>query len=133
MGENKAYRRPFRVTIQKQLLVLHNQVISINIVGRAFLFIGELAVGHFALFVNREVTGMGVMGRNRIQIPNIILVSDFSLHGTENIAVLFLKYIGINTIGRMSRLVVLLVLCNLVNEKQRQNFDALMEKLALPL
>ena len=33
----------------------------------------------------------------------------------------------------MSSLVVLLVLCNLVDEEQRQNLDALMEKLTLPL
>ena len=33
----------------------------------------------------------------------------------------------------MSRLVVLLVLCNLVDEEQRQNLDSLMEKLTLPL
>ena len=33
----------------------------------------------------------------------------------------------------MSSLVVLLVLCNFVDEEQRQNLDALMEKLTLPL
>lgn len=71
------------------------------------------------------------MGGNCVQIPDVVLVSDFPLHGAENVVVLFLKHIGIDAVKRMPSLVVLLVLCNLVDEEQRQNLDALMEKLTL--
>ena len=76
---------------------------------------------------------MGVMGGNCVQIPYVVLISDFPLHGTEDVVVLFLKHIGIDAVKRMPSLVVLLVLCNLVDEEQGQNLDALMEKLTLPL
>ena len=131
--ENETHRGFFRVTIQKQLLVLHDQVIGVNIIGCAFLLVGKLAVGHLALFVNGEVTGMGVMGGNCVQILYVVLVSDFPLHGAENVVVFFLEHIRIDAVERMSSLVVLLVLCNLVDEEQRQNLDALMEKLTLSL
>ena len=32
----------FGITIQKQFLVLHDQVIGVNIVGRTLLLVGEL-------------------------------------------------------------------------------------------
>ena len=133
MGENETHRGLFGITIQKQLLILHDQVIGVNIVRCAFFFVGELTVSHLALFVNGEVTSMGIMGRNRVQIPYVVFISNFPLHGTEDVVVLFLKHIGIDAVKRMSSLVVLLVFCNLVDEEQRQNFDALMEKLTLPL
>ena len=132
VGENETHRGFFRITIQKQFLVLHDQVIGVNIIGCAFLLVGKLAVGHLALFVNGEVTGMGVMGGNCVQIPYVVLVSDFPLHGAENIVVFFLKHIGVDAIEGLARLVILLVLGHLVNEEQRQDFDSLMEKLALP-
>ena len=116
--ENETHRGLFRITIQKQLLVLHDQVIGVNIIGCAFLLVGKLAVGHLALFVNGEVTGMGIMGRNRVQIPYVVLVSDFPLHGAENVVVFFLEHIRIDAVERMSSLVVLLVLRHLVDEKQ---------------
>ena len=131
--ENETHRGFFRITIQKQLLILHDQVIGVNIVGRTLLLVGELAVGHLALFVNGEVTGVGVMGGNCVQITNVVLVSDFPLHGAENVVVLFLEHICIDAVERMSSLVVLLVLRNFVDEEQGQDFDALMEKLTLPL
>ena len=131
--ENETHRRLFRITIQKQFLVLHNQVIGVNIVGRTLLLVGELAVGHFALLINGEVTGVGVMGRNRVQVADVVLVPNFPLHGAENVVVLFLEHIRINAVERMSSLVVLLVLRNLVDEEQGQDFDALMEKLTFPL
>ena len=131
--ENETHRGFFRITIQKQFLVLHDQVIGVNIIGCAFLLVGKLAVGHLALFVNGEVTSMGIMGRNRVQIPYVVFISNFPLHGAENVVVLFLEHIRINAVERMSSLVVLLVLCNFVDEEQRQDLDALMEKLTLPL
>ena len=131
--ENETHRGLFGITIQKQLLILHDQVIGVNIIGCAFLLVGKLAVSHLALFVNGEVTGMGVMGGNCVQIPYVVFVSDFPLHGAENVVVFFLEHIRIDAVERMSSLVVLLVLCNLVDEEQRQNLDALMEKLTLPL
>ena len=133
MRENKTHRRLFRITIQKQFLVLHNQVIGINVVRRALLLVGELAVGHLTLFVNGEVTGMGIVGRNRIQIPDVVLVADLPLHGVENVVVLFLEHIGVDAVERMPNLIILLVLRNLVDKEQGQDFDALMEKLPFPL
>lgn len=47
VGEDKPYWRPFRVTIQQQLFVLHNQVISVNIVRCSGLFIAVLAIVSF--------------------------------------------------------------------------------------
>ena len=60
---------------------------------------------------------MGIVGRNRIQIPYVVLVSDFPLHGAENIVVLFFKHIRIDAIERMPSLIILLVLCNFVDEE----------------
>ena len=37
--EDKAHRGFFRITIQQQFLVFHNQVIGVNIVGGLFLFV----------------------------------------------------------------------------------------------
>ena len=116
--ENETYRGLFRITIQKQLLVLHNQVICVNVVRCAFLLVGELAVGHLALLINGEVTGVGVMGGNCVQIPYVVLVPNFPLHGAENVVVLFLEHICIDAVERMPSLVVLLVLRNLVDEEQ---------------
>ena len=73
------------------------------------------------------------MGRNRAKIPYVVLVSDFPLHGAENVVVFFLEHIGINAVECLSRFIILLVLRHLVDEEQRQNLDALMEKLTLPL
>ena len=48
VGEDKSHRRTFRFTIQQQLLVLHNQIISVNIVRCPGFFIAELAVSQFS-------------------------------------------------------------------------------------
>ena len=117
MRENETHRRLFRITIQKQFLVLHDQVIGVNIVGRTLLLVGELAVGHLALFVHGEVTGVGTMGRDRVQIPDVVLVADLPLHGVENVVVLFLEHIGVDAVERMPSLIILLVLCNFVDEE----------------
>ena len=61
---------------------------------------------------------MGVMGGNCVQIPYVVLVSDFLLHGAENVVVFFLEHIRIDAVERMPSLVVLLVLRNLVDEEQ---------------
>ena len=133
MRENEAHRRLFRVTIQKQFLVLHDQVIGVNVVRRALLLVGELAVGHLALFVHGEVTGVGIMGGNCVQIADVVLIADLPLHGAENVVVLFLEHIRIDAVERMPNLIILLVLRNLVDEEQGQDFDTLMEKLSFPL
>ena len=101
--ENETHRGLFGITIQKQLLILHDQVIGVNIVRCAFFFVGELTVSHLALFVNGEVTGMGVMGGNCVQIPYVVLVSDFLLHGAENVVVFFLEHIRIDDRHRQPR------------------------------
>ena len=73
------------------------------------------------------------MGGNCVQITNVVLVSDFPLHGAENVVVLFLEHIRIDAVERMPNLIILLVLRNLVDEEQGQDFDALMEKLTFSL
>ena len=117
MGKDKPNRRFLRITIQKQLLVLHNQVIGVRIVRRAFLFVGELAVGHLALLIDGKITGMGIMGGNFIQIPHIVVIAKFKLHRSEDIVVFFLKHIGINAVERTSRLIILLILRDLVDKE----------------
>ena len=76
---------------------------------------------------------MGIMGRDRVQIPDVVLVADLPLHGVENVVVLFLEHIGVDAVERMPNLIILLVLRNLVDKEQGQDFDALMEKLPFPL
>ena len=76
---------------------------------------------------------MGVMGGNCVQIADIVLIADLPLHGAENVVVLFLEHIRIDAVERMPNLIILLVLRNFVDEEQGQDFDALMEKLTLPL
>lgn len=133
MGEDKPNRRFLRITIQKQLLVLHNQVIGVRIVRCAFLFVGELAVGHLALLIDGKITGMGIMGGNFIQIPHIVVIAKFKLHRAEDIVVFFLKHIGINAVERTPRLIILLILRDLVDKEQGQHLDPLVEKLPFPL
>lgn len=133
MGEDKPNRRFLRITIQKQLLVLHNQVIGVRIVRCAFLFVGELAVGHLALLIDGKITGMGIMGGNFTQIPHIVVIAKFKLHRAEDIVVFFLKHIGINTVERTPRLIILLILRDLVDKEQGQHLDPLVEKLPFPL
>ena len=60
---------------------------------------------------------MGIVGRNRVQIADIVLVADLPLHGAENVVVLFLEHIRVDAVERMPSLIILLVLRNLVNEK----------------
>lgn len=52
MREDEAHRRAFGVAVKQQLFVLHNEVIGIDIVRCALLFVGELTVGQFSLFIN---------------------------------------------------------------------------------
>ena len=60
---------------------------------------------------------MGIVGRNRVQIADVVLIADLPLHGAENVVVLFLEQIRIDAIERMPSLIILLVLCNFVDEE----------------
>ena len=52
VGENEPHRRPLRITIQQQLLVAHDQVISINVVRGLLFFVGQLTVGNVPLLID---------------------------------------------------------------------------------
>ena len=133
MRENETHRRPLWIAVEKQFLILHDKVVSINIVGSLLFFIGDFAVRHFAFLINGEITGMGIVSGDSVKILNVIFIAKFALHIAHNIVILFFKHLGINAVVRISCLIVLLVLCYLVDKKQAQYFDTLMEKLALPL
>ena len=76
---------------------------------------------------------MGFVGRNHIQILQVIVFFHPDLHIADDIIVLFLEYIGVDAVLRLSRLVILLVLGHFVNEEERQHLDALVEQFTLPL
>ena len=59
MGEDESYWGPLRITIQQKLLVLHDQLISADIIRSRF-FSTDLAVDHFALAVDGEVASMSL-------------------------------------------------------------------------
>ena len=52
MREDEAHWSAFGIAVEQKLFVLHNEVIGIDIVRCALLFVGELAVGQFSLFIN---------------------------------------------------------------------------------
>ena len=133
MGENKPHRRPLRVTVEKQLLILHNKVICIGIVRSLGLPVTELAVSHLSLLIYREIACMGVVRRDGIQILYVRIVANLALHIADNIAVLLFKHIGVDTVIWFSRFVVLLVFSNFVDKEQAQNLYALVEQLTLAL
>ena len=73
------------------------------------------------------------MSRNSIQIFHVFLIAELPLHMTDDILVFLFEHIGIDAIIRIAPFVVLLILGNLVDEKQAQYLDALMKQLAFPL
>ena len=80
---------------------------------------------------------MGLISWNRLQIFQILILSVTStyakLHILDNILIFFLKHICIDTIHRLSGIIILLILGNLIDKEQRQNFDTLIKQLTFSL
>ena len=121
-----------RITVKEQFLVLHNQIVSVNIV-RCGSLLCQLTVYHLALFIHGEVTCVGSGRLDGFQILNVLVLADGKLEVLDNIGVFFLKHFYVDTVTRLSDCIVHLVLGNLVNEEQGKHLDAFVEQLALTL
>ncbi len=76
--ENETHRRTLRVPIQKQLLILHDEIVSIHIIGGGLLALHR-GVHHLPLLIDGEIAGMRLLHRNRTQIGKIRVISDAEL------------------------------------------------------
>ena len=79
MRKKKADRRLLRIPLQKKLLVFHNQIVGICIVGGALSPVAQMAVGHLSLFVHGEIAGVGELRLDVVQIADIVLLSHLQL------------------------------------------------------
>ena len=113
--------------IQKPLLVLHNQIIGINIVRGTLLLIGELTVYDMALLIDAEIPGVGRLRLDAIQIADIIILADSYLQVADDFVVFFLEHPGEWARDSLSRCIILAVICNLVDEEKGQYLDSLGE------
>ena len=132
MGEDEPHRGVHRVTVQQQFLVLHNQLIGAHIIRGGFLA-ADLRVDHFAFAVHRKITGVGLCRRDRLQIPEILVITNGKLHGAYDILVFLLKYGGVFAVDRLACGIIFAIVCHFVNEEQREDFDTLVKQLSLPL
>ena len=71
---------------------------------------------------------MGVFCRNSFQILLILRISHRSLTVLQNILILLLENIGINSIFRISCFVILFVFCHFINKEEGKYLDAFMEQ-----
>ena len=97
MRENETNRRLLRISVQKELLVFHNQVVGINIVRRCFL-LTNLGVNHIALLIHGKISCMGRRRSNHIKILDVVIIPQFKLHSANDVCILFFKHIGIDTV-----------------------------------
>ena len=130
--EDETNRRFLRISVQQKFLVLHNQVIGINIVRSGFL-LAEFGVNHLALLINGEIASMGVLRANHVQILDVVIITELTLQRFHDISVFFLEHISIDAVEGLSCLIVLLVLHDLINEEQGQNLDTLVEQFSFSL
>ena len=70
---------------------------------------------------------MGVFCRNCIQIFSVFRISYRALTVLQNILILLLENIGINSIFRISCPVVLFVFRNFINKEEGKHLNTLME------
>ena len=132
VGEDEAYRGFLGIEVQKKFFLLHNERICVDIIGDSCLFVIALfGINKAFFFVHREVTGVGIVGIDGIQILLICFVTVGCLEVLQNVRVFLFEHIGINAVVGSSS-VVELVFCNLIDEKQTQNLDTLGEKLTFP-
>ena len=76
---------------------------------------------------------MGLCRRDKLQIPEILIITNGKLHGAYDILVFLLKYGGVFAVDRLARGVIFPVVCHFVNEEQGKHLNALVKQLALPL
>ena len=132
MREDKTNRRALRIAIQQQLLVLHNQLIGIDIIRRSFLA-AHLGVNHLALFVDRKISGVRLLRWNRLQILYVVILADTDLQMSDNVVILLYKHLRIDTVCRLSGFIIDAIFCHFIDEEQGQHLDALIEQLAFSL
>ena len=76
---------------------------------------------------------MGIVCRNCLQVADVIILAQRKLHLADNILVLLLKHLCINTVVRLACGIVALVLVHFIYKEQAQHFNALVEQLTFPL
>ena len=126
MGEDKTHRL---VQAEQSLLVLHNEVVGIGVIG-GLGFAVHLALheaGLLALFlVDGKVALMCLVGGDFVQVTEIGLVADFSLELAYYSFILFLKHPGILAVAAIVVVaVVQAVFGHLIDEEQAEHLDAL--------
>ena len=121
------------VETEQTLLVLHDEVVGVGIVGAVLLFV-DLAVDDLlALFVDGEIPGVGRLGGNSAQISLVRLARDHVVDELlDGDAVLLFEDVGIFAVHRRGTFVHL-VIGDLVDEEQRQHLDPALKKFPFPL
>ena len=133
VGEDEADRGFFRIAIQEQFLVLHDEVVGINVIGGVLFFVRELTVGHATFLVNGKISGMSFMGRDGGEVGLIGFIPELALHRAYDTFVLFLKHIGKNSVVWFPGFIIAFVMVNFVDEEKGQHLDPLVEKLPFSL
>ena len=132
MREDEPYGRTLRIKVKQQLLVLHDQVICVDIVGGRFLP-ADLAVDHAALLVDGEVASMRFLYRDGRKILHVLVVAEFQLQISNYVGIFLLEHVGKDTVLRLSVLIVYTIVIYLVDEEQGQNLYTLIEQLPFTL
>ena len=127
MAEYKAHRFFAR---KQTLLVFHDQVISVDIVGirrpASDLAIHKATAALLAL-VDGEISRMRLVGIRLFQELKILrALQQILLHRLADGIVFFFEHPGVN--AHLVRSVVIAILLDLVNEEQRKHLDTLAEK-----
>ena len=133
VGEDKPHRRALGVKVQQQFLVFHDKVVGIGVIRGLGLAVTEFAVGHAAFLVNREVPGVGLLGRDGPEILKIRIFAKFLWQRTDNIAVFLLKHGGKEAVLRLPGGVILAVMADFVNEEQAEDLDPAAVQFPFPL
>ena len=135
VGKDEPNRRALGIAVQKQLFVLHDQVIGILVVGELrLLIVAGNRVHDVALLVDGEIARVGIGSGNRVQIGAVLpIVKERALQGLHHILIFLLKHIRKDAVIGLPRGVILLVVRHFVDKEQAQHLDALVEELALPL
>ena len=126
MGENEPHRF---IQAEQPFLVLHNQVVSVCVVGGPCFFVRNLTLhkaGLSALFlVDGEVTLVGAVDIDLVQVLQIGRVVNFSPQFLHNALILRFKEFGVFPVAAIVTVpVVQAVFCHLVDKEQAEHFDA---------
>ena len=108
---------------EQAFLVLQDKVVSRNIIGELGATFEGRVDAVSGLFINTEIALVGIGGCNLTQILLIRGVEHRQIL-VENGGIFFLEDATVFSEDFVAVLVILTVLCNLINEEQRQCFDA---------